>query len=205
MEAQECWQGSQKQKLKFWRDILTVWVLHENSKLQDGILSPEHQNQEMCPHKLLAVESNRVSVLQWKVARNAGTVMKGQYSKFCLLKVSLGSGRGRAEWTRTIWGESWLVTLGREIEVKATWIPKMSHSRILQKPYFSGRPFPSMQNYLGGGGDSLPIGNPLTPPMELTLSSTARVSVKWLRLIARIQRQILGALTLCLTCSWTQN
>ena len=46
------------------------------------------------------VKSRRVSVCQGVMVRDAGSLLKGQPTKFSLQPLTLGSGRGRAEWTR---------------------------------------------------------------------------------------------------------
>lgn len=53
---------------------------------------PEHQNWEKCPHK-----SSLVGVRQGQTVGNAGTLLKGQCTRFHVQPLTLGSGRGRAE------------------------------------------------------------------------------------------------------------
>ena len=47
----------------------------------------------------VSVKSSKVSV-QGETVGDTESLLKGQHKKFCLQPLSLGSARGRAEWTR---------------------------------------------------------------------------------------------------------
>ena len=54
----------------------------------------------------MAMKSSGVSVYQGEMAGDAENLLKGQHTKFQLQPLTLGSSRGRVEWTSDAWGES---------------------------------------------------------------------------------------------------
>ena len=69
------------------------------SKPQAWLTSLQHQSQKE-PIKPMALKISKVSVCQGEMAGDAKCLLKGQCTKFHLQPLSLGSSKGRAEWTR---------------------------------------------------------------------------------------------------------
>ena len=108
-------------------------------KPQAGLPSLHHQNRERNQNNIQLWQNSGVSTHQG----DTESLLKGQRTKFCLQLLTLGAGRGRAEWTTGAWGESGASGSGERTEGTATRMPVLSHSPILQEPSFSGRALPS--------------------------------------------------------------
>ena len=78
-----------------------VWGL--NPKLASPAYSIRARKE---PREHPAVKSSRISVLKGEMDGDTESLLKGQHTKFHLQPLTVGSRRGREEWTRDTWGES---------------------------------------------------------------------------------------------------
>ena len=73
------------------------------------------------------------------MAREAENLLKGQHTKICLQPLTLGIVRGRAKWTRVLWGESGFGGSGNRAEWSAAKILVLSHSHTEEDIFLKQR------------------------------------------------------------------
>ena len=110
------------------------WQPPEKCEYHSGLPRIEHQNQERNTNNIQLCKATRCLftrclVAQWLEKLRATKRVK--CIKFHLQSHTLGSGRGRAEWTKATWGDSGFGGSGERGEVSATRVLVLSHS-----PYY---------------------------------------------------------------------
>lgn len=162
-EVWEGWLGSHGQQLKIRRDISAV-----------GGFPLRTLNAKFCPpvqdtrtdkgaRTTSGCEKQQGCCLQGEVTGNVGTFLKGKCTKLYMQPLTLGSARGRTEYTRAVWAEIRVGCSGGRAQEAATQVPVLSHSLILQRTWFSSR-FYHSSSFCWGAGDKFlhPIGKLLT-------------------------------------------
>ena len=124
-------------QLKCWKDISVARgfpLRNVGSKPQAGLPNLQPENQERNPY----------NTWLWKASgfclpgrhRDAESLLKGKWTKFCLQPLTLGSGRGRAKWTRDTWEEFRAGGSREKTEGTAAKIPALSHSLYCRSHIF---------------------------------------------------------------------
>ena len=102
-----------------WRSV--------ESKPQAGLPSLQHQSWKGTQITSSSEKQQGFCRLGHMVG-DANSLLKGQHIKFHLQTLTLDCGRGRAEWTGDVWGESGVGGSGVKAEGIATRIPVLGHS-----------------------------------------------------------------------------
>ena len=138
-ETQEGWLSSQGWQLKIWRDISVAGMFPwEVWDLNPKLGSPAYSIRAKKEHRWHpAVKSSWVSVSQGETAGDSETLLNNQCTKFGLQPFTLGSSRGRAEWTRDTWGESEAGASGERTEGTDARISG-SHYSQAERSYLNG-------------------------------------------------------------------
>ena len=98
------------------------------SKPQAGLPSLQHQSQKGTQKTPSYEKQQGFCQPGRETAGDSERLLKSQCTKFYLQPHTLGSSRGRAEWTRDTRGESGAGGSGERTEGTATRIPVLSHS-----------------------------------------------------------------------------